>query len=156
MISPLRQRPAPGSTTARVWEIADEMVRAAGGLPSGRAVVDRYMAEGGNEGTGFTQFSHWKKHFVAKARPSLPRGAGATQPRIAPDGHLTLSPAHLAGMGVGPGDQLKVQVADGVLTLTKAPDWLTEMQALVRRLDPGGRSWVDELIAERRAEAARE
>ena len=55
-----------GSEKARIWQLCDELLERTGRVPSGREVVDLYVAEGGNEGTGFTQYSHWKKALAAQ------------------------------------------------------------------------------------------
>ena len=55
-----------GSEKARIWQICDELYAQNGRVPSGREVVDIYVAEGGNAGTGFTQYSHWKKEVLAQ------------------------------------------------------------------------------------------
>ena len=64
-------RPAPGTKTGRVWEIADEL-SAEKGEPAGRAeVLAAYEAEGGNSATGATQYGRWKKfHGLTRANSS--------------------------------------------------------------------------------------
>ena len=55
------------------------------------------------------------------------------------------------------GEQLvAVEEPDGSLRLRKVEDVVREVQEYFRAKIPAGRSLVDELIAERRAEAARE
>ncbi len=55
------------------------------------------------------------------------------------------------------GEQLvAVEESDGSLRLRKVEDVVREVQEYFRARIPAGRSLVDELIAERRAEAARE
>lgn len=62
-------RPKSGTATGRVWEIADELSKAAGG-PAARAdVLKAFEAEGGNPATGATQYGRWKKfHGLAGTR----------------------------------------------------------------------------------------
>jgi hypothetical protein len=151
-----RKRPLPGSATARVWEIADELLRQRGSLPSGREVVDRYVAEGGNEGTGFTQYSHWKK--AQEPRPAVAH-AGASRwalLHIDPDGRLTLPREFLAEMKLDPTGKVTALLRDGEVRLISPRVGLREAQAWVKRFDTGEGSPVDELIRERRAEAERE
>ncbi len=68
-----------------------------------------------------------------------------------------LLPAEVrAALGVVEGDTLQGMVKDGQLTLQTPATALRRMQQKVRQLVPPGVSLVDELIAERRAENARE
>lgn len=55
------------------------------------------------------------------------------------------------------GDEVVMRVVDGELRVVPAHDRLQRVQALLGHyLADDGRSWTDELIAARRAEAARE
>lgn len=58
-----------------------------------------------------------------------------------------------AALGLEPGDQLHLQVDDRRLVLERPADAAGRLRALGRAV-PSGRSLVDELLAERRAEAA--
>ena len=154
-----RKRPPAWSATGRVWAIADEMMAATGAIPSGRAVVDRYLAEeaGRNEGTAFTQFSHWKKAVTAPHQ-RRPRGpAPRPELRLMPDGSVILPAGIIASLGLAPGADLAARVEGGVLRLEPAAPAtapaLARARAIVRAFDAGRGSPVDELLAERRAEA---
>jgi hypothetical protein len=59
-------------------------------------------------------------------------------------------------MGVAEGDTLSGQVVDGELRLLSKEAAIRKAQELVRQYIPEGVSLVDQLIEERRAEAARE
>ncbi|CAN5617723.1 hypothetical protein BH23PSE1_BH23PSE1_10130 [soil metagenome] len=48
-------RPAAGTATGRVWDLADAISRAAGRKARRREVIDAYAAEGGNPNTASTQ-----------------------------------------------------------------------------------------------------
>jgi hypothetical protein len=61
-----------------------------------------------------------------------------------------------AAMGVGEGDMLSGRIIDGELRLLSKEAAVRKAQELVRQYIPEGVSLVDELIEERRAEAARE
>lgn len=155
MTAAIKKRPLAGSATGRVWEIADEMFRRSGALPSGRAVVDAYLFEdpSRNEGTGFTQYSHWKKAHLAQLRRgprAATQGAGL---RLGPDGQITLPPDILAALDAGPGARLVARVVSGEVRLVPAQAAIARARALVRAFDSGTGSPVDELIAERRSEA---
>jgi hypothetical protein len=59
-------------------------------------------------------------------------------------------------LGIEPGETVSLRVMDGELRLITVRQAIKRLQDLLdARLEPG-RSLVDELIAERRAEAARE
>jgi AbrB family looped-hinge helix DNA binding protein len=71
-------------------------------------------------------------------------------------GRLVLPAAVRRRLHLQPGDRLIVTVnADGEVRLVSAREQARRLNGLYRDLAPG-RSLVDELIAERRAEAARE
>lgn len=146
-----RKRPQPGSATARVWEIADVLRRERGRLPSGREVVDAYVAEGGKEGTGFTQYSHWKKAQGPSAE--APERARVT---VEPDGRVVLPPDFVAAMDLGTDRSVTAVLEDGAVRLISPRVGLRRARAYVRAFDKGTGSVVDEFIAEKRLEAERE
>lgn len=97
-----------------------------------------------------------------QSRPvSAQEGAGESPSRwvwvrIGPNGAVELPEAFRTALAIGEGDQVQLQLEDGairLLTREAAMDALTDD---VRRFVPEGVSLVDELIAERREEAARE
>jgi len=59
-------------------------------------------------------------------------------------------------MRLDPTREVLAEVVDGELRLVSAPVALEQVRRLVRKQDTGRGSVVDEFIAERRAEAARE
>ena len=59
-------------------------------------------------------------------------------------------------IGLQPGDSVKVTLEDDALSVRTARDTLSNARALMRTKNPAGKSLVDELLAERRAERARE
>ncbi len=72
-------------------------------------------------------------------------------------GRLTLPASLLKALGVHPGEVfLAIGEAEGTVLLMNSKKALEQAQALVRRFVPPGVSLVDELLAERRAEAARD
>lgn len=54
------RRPRPGTRTARVWDLADEITRERGRLAKVGEVRERVVAEGGNPNTANTQYYRWK------------------------------------------------------------------------------------------------
>jgi hypothetical protein len=153
----MRRRPLPGSATARVWEIADELLRRRGSLPGGREVADVYVAEGGNEGTAFTQYSHWKKaylnHFKRGPAASGPREDRTLQLRVETGGRVVLPPEALVGMELGPDGRLTARLEDGELRLISPRAALRRLRKAARERAPEGMAVVDEFIAEKRREA---
>jgi len=59
-------------------------------------------------------------------------------------------------LGLSDGDAVTMEVVDGELHVRRYRDVLAEIQARLRKHLPPGVSLVDELIADRRAEAERE
>ena len=59
-------------------------------------------------------------------------------------------------MGIQIGDTVVMEMVDGELRVRSRDAALADIQRLVRSLVPEGVSLVDELIADRRAEAAKE
>lgn len=161
---PRKGRPKPDSKTGRVWEIADTLFRERGEVPSRGEVIRRVVAAGGDEGTASTQFYLWRRSKAAldardesPRRPSAPRGErlGLWLP-VSEGGTLALPAEVIERMRLDGSREVLVEVVDGEVRLRSAPVALERVQRMVRSLDKGQGSIVDELIAERRAEAARE
>jgi AbrB family looped-hinge helix DNA binding protein len=75
--------------------------------------------------------------------------------RIGKQGRVVIPASLREEMGLQPGDKLSAQVEEGRLVLEHRADALSRLQRRFRHV-AGDRSLVDELIAERRAAAARE
>jgi AbrB family looped-hinge helix DNA binding protein len=71
-------------------------------------------------------------------------------------GRIVIPAAIRAALGLRTGDTLIARVEDGELRLTSRAEALRRLQAKIRAWDRGTGSVVDEFLAERRAEAARE
>ena len=71
-------------------------------------------------------------------------------------GRIVLPMAFLEALGAGEGDQVQLALDGDVVRVLSRAAALRELQAQVRRYVPEGVSLVDELLAERRAEAAEE
>lgn len=104
-----------------------------------------------------------QRAFVEQSAPYDPR---LTEPpvssparvwaRVDGNGRIALPAAYLVALGAAEGDQVQLALeGDSIRVLSRAAA-LRALQAHVRRFVPEGVSLVDELIAERRAEAARE
>ncbi|MCH7796393.1 MAG: AbrB/MazE/SpoVT family DNA-binding domain-containing protein [Proteobacteria bacterium] len=71
-------------------------------------------------------------------------------------GVIQLPGEFLKAMGVAEGDQVQLALDGDIARILSRAAALREAQELVRRYVPEGVSLVDELLAERRADAARE
>jgi len=77
--------------------------------------------------------------------------------RIAPGGRVVIPAAFRKALGVEVGDSVVIELKDDELRLRSRQAAIKKVQAMVRNCLPDdGRSLADELIAERREEAARE
>lgn len=76
--------------------------------------------------------------------------------KLVEGGKLVIPAAFRRDMGVKPGDTLIVELADGELRVRSMPSAIRRVQERLRELNPDGRLLSEELIADRRAEAARE
>lgn len=81
----------------------------------------------------------------------------ASWARINQQGRIVIPAECRAAAGLKPGDELLIEaVGEGELRLRTREQAIREAQAIVARYAPKGRDLVQELIDERRAEAARE
>ncbi len=76
--------------------------------------------------------------------------------KVADGGTLTLPPSALRALGVAAGDTLAIAVDAGEVRLRASDAWIDEERALLKPYLPYGRLLSDELIADRRAENARD
>ena len=149
-------RPAPGTLTARVWEIADGITREAGRRAERREVVERYVAENGNSNTAGTQYQHWKKHYEAMRKGSEPAPSGrprrvGLQPlRIAPDGRVLIPLEMREAMALEDDDRVLARVEEGELRLVSPTVAVQRIQSRMRKYRKPGESVVDRFLADRR------
>jgi AbrB family looped-hinge helix DNA binding protein len=76
--------------------------------------------------------------------------------RIAAGGRVVIPAEFRKALGVEIGDDMVMELTDGELRLRSFDAALKRVQQIVRRYVPAGVSLADELIRERREEAARE
>ena len=76
--------------------------------------------------------------------------------KIGEGGRLVVPARYRKELGLKPGDDVILVLEDGEVRITTLPRVIQRAQETVRRYNPEGRSLVDELIEERRGEAARE
>jgi len=144
------------SAKRRIWAICDRLHAEYGHIPTGREVVDTYIdEEDGNEGTGFTQYSHWKKA-LKEVRPDAPHAAepSVVDPiplMIDSQGRLTIPPEMRAAMLLGADGKITARIEDGELRVIAPSVAIRRAQEIVRRHVKPGVSIVDEFLAERRA-----
>ena len=77
-----------------------------------------------------------------------------TRVKVAEGGRIVIPAEYRKRLGVQVGDDVILQLDDGEIRLFTMREAIRRAQAMVRRYVPEGVSLVDELIAERRAEAA--
>jgi bifunctional DNA-binding transcriptional regulator/antitoxin component of YhaV-PrlF toxin-antitoxin module len=150
-------RPSKGTETGRVWEIADDLTRKIGGRAPRAEVIRTFVEQGGNPNTAATQYQAWKSAYDERQTSGRPKAREQYFDLSVKEGGRVLLPFDIReGLGVREGDILVGELADGELRLMTPDTALRKAQELVRRHVPQGVSLADELIAERRAEAARE
>jgi AbrB family looped-hinge helix DNA binding protein len=81
---------------------------------------------------------------------------GYTKLKIGEAGRIVIPAEMRAAMMVKPGDTVTAQVVDGEFRIVSPKVALKRVQAVARQFKRPGASAVDELIAERHAEARRE
>ena len=76
--------------------------------------------------------------------------------KIVDGGKLVIPASFRRELGIAVGDTVIVEVSDGELRVRSRNAALANARRMMRQLVPDGVSLVDELIADRRADAARE
>ncbi|MBX3550159.1 MAG: AbrB/MazE/SpoVT family DNA-binding domain-containing protein [Xanthobacteraceae bacterium] len=76
--------------------------------------------------------------------------------RLGPDGRVVIPAAFREALGIGEGDTLFARVENGEINLLTPSGVMRRVNAMAREFVPEGVSLADELIAERRREAAEE
>ena len=76
--------------------------------------------------------------------------------KIVEGGKLVIPATFRREMGIAPGDTVIVELDEGELRVRSLPSAIRRVQERMRELNPDGRILSEELIADRRAEAARE
>lgn len=147
-------RPSASSKTGRVWEIADRISRETGRRAARKEVIDAFVREGGKPNTAATQYAYWKLDFDAHRKEAAgPGSTGRLTLQINPDGRLLIPAEFRAAMQLGHDGKVVARVEEGELRVVAPGAALHRLQELVRNLDKGSGSAVDELLSERRAES---
>lgn len=75
--------------------------------------------------------------------------------RLGEGGRVVIPAEYRKALGLKPGDEIILLLEEGEVRLLTPQRAVQRAQALVRRYIPGGRGLVEELLQERRGEAAR-
>ena len=75
--------------------------------------------------------------------------------KVGEGGRVVIPAGYRKSLGLKPGDEVVLILEDGEVRLLTPRQAVRRVQALVRRYVPRGRRLADELIQERREEAAR-
>ncbi len=84
------------------------------------------------------------------------RHVNRARAKVAEGGRIVIPAEFRKELGVQVGDEVMVRLEDGEVRISTIRQAIRRTQEEVRRWFPDDRSLADELIAERRAEAARE
>ena len=146
-------RPNPGTATGRVWEIADEITARKGSRASRKEVIDKFMAEGGNQNTAHTQFYLWKQHYESDVAPAVEQvfDVEAQRADVGSDGRLQIPAVMREAMMLGDSGHVTLAVKDGELYVISPAAAIRRAQRIAKSLKKPGESVVDEFLAERRA-----
>lgn len=139
-------------------ETVSDKIRALDAAGFKRADIARFLDKRYQHIRNVLVSSHGNKALVKRqvsAAPSAPRRLKARL-QLGAGGRIVIPADMRAAMGVSEGDTLLARVVDGEFRLLSREAAIRKVQALVRRHVPEGISLVDELIADRRAEARRE
>jgi len=153
-------RPKRG-VTARVWEIADEITASKGRQAVRRDVLDRAIGEGIHEKTASKQYNDWRVSFEnrqgeASGVSEAPMTPFHLRLQIGADGRVLIPAEMRRAMKIEADGQLNAELVDGELRLFSAQVALEKLQKYAQAHIQGAGSAVDDLLAERRAEAGRE
>ncbi len=80
---------------------------------------------------------------------------GSTSTRVAAGGRIVIPASYRKALGIKPGDDVVLQLEEGVIRLYSRAQALHRLQERVARAVPKGVSLAKELIRERRHEARR-
>lgn len=77
-------KPKDGSTTGRIWDIADSISKKKGSPATRAEVLEQTGKEEINEATVATQYQRWRTYFGVKAAPKAAKAAPAPKAPKAP------------------------------------------------------------------------
>ena len=149
---------------ARADEALDRerMTRTTEGLATNAAKIRALFREGFSKsairaflGIGYQQvYNVIKRSGLEESASAYGDGPQYAWERVGPAGRISIPAAFLGALGLREGDDVQLHLADKELRIVSKAVAIARVQALVRQHVPDGVSLVDELIAERRREAA--
>lgn len=150
-------RPTHGTLTGKVWDIADRISQQAGRCATRSEVIDAVTRAGGNANTASTQYSEWRKSWQPAKGPTDVAVANTQSVvlQMGRDGRVLVPQSFRMAMGIDDSTKLSARVDNGELRIVPQKLAIARLQALVKANDKGKGSAVDELLEERRTEAAR-
>ncbi|MDO8839979.1 MAG: AbrB/MazE/SpoVT family DNA-binding domain-containing protein [Parvibaculum sp.] len=138
----------------------DRMEAITKGLPTKSAKIRALTDAGGFSRRQIADFLGTIPQHVRNVQVQTTRKAEAlpqsTHVEVGAGGRVVIPASVREAMGIKEGDRLVARFADGELKLMSKQLALQRAQEVVRKLVPAGVSLVDELIADRRREAAEE
>lgn len=149
-------RPAPGTRTGRVWEVADRISEDTGRRASRQEVLIEIAKENGNLATANTQYQYWKSAREAsiESQPAVSdrlSDVAEQSLKVAPDGRLLIPREMRDAMLLETDGQVAARVEAGELRVTSRKASIRLMQTEARQLKKPGESVVDQFLAERPA-----
>lgn len=150
-------RPKSG-VTARVWDLADEITTRKGKQAARRDVLERAVSEGIHERTASKQYNDWRKSCESDQSEGFneePVAPLHVHLQIGADGRILIPAEMRRAMKIDHNGKLNAELVEGELRLFSPQIALEKIQRYMQTHVEGG-SMVDELLAERRAEEARE
>jgi len=136
---PWIDRPAMADVVAGLRTKADK-IRAMGAAGYSTSEIASFLA---------IRYQH--AYNVLNENRDLPESA-----TVGPDGRIVIPVQFRRILQIEPGDEVRLKIENGELRVIGKKAAIEQAQALVRKFVPEGVSLSDELIAERRAEAAKE
>lgn len=137
--SPWIDRPAMADVVAGLRTKADK-IRAMAAVGYSTSEIARLLA---------IRYQH--AYNVLKENRGMPGSV-----TVGPDGRIVIPVQYRRALQIEPGDEVRLKIENGELRVIGRIAAIEQAQALVRKFVPEGVSLSDELMAERRAEAAKE
>lgn len=147
-------RPSSGGKTGKVWDTADRISKETGRPATRREVIDVILSAGGNYNTASKQYYDWQKSRTS-ADATAPANTPSVVLQMGRDGRVLVPQSFRLAMGIDDSTKLSARVDNGELRIVPQKLAVARLQALVKEHDKGQGSAVDELLKDRRVEAAR-
>ena len=96
------------------------------------------------------------RNVLVSAKPKAEAARDSVWLKVGGEGRVVLPAAYRRALGLKHGDHVQVRLDGDEIRIVSQATVIRRVQDLVAPYAKDGKSWVDELIAERRREAARE